>query len=629
MTQGSPYRAALVKRRPVPVTTSSMAPNGRPEPVPATQATPSAADRAAAIGAEHARRVAAETKAVRRIETMTTAWNDELSSTVPAIASIVSRAVRSIVGDAPREDVVMTALRREVARVRGEHRPVLRVARSSGDGWVGRLRERAGEADPTFEVRVDDALAEGKCVLEVGARRVELTPEAQLAAFEDHLRNGIGTIAPRPAPPLPDVGEAPAIASTGTHEPIVLAEPVPVRRETKQRSVRARTIATDRPDRDDVNVKASPEPAPGPVIRPDREAAEVSRAALAASVEGGDRSTGSAAPVPETAPSHEDGRPRDGTTGSPDQAVPPAVAMDAAQSPFRATVERDGGAIGDEPAHADETEEVAPSPDVADAGAERTTGAKPADEIDFDALELGDGAARFVSAPSRDETGAAPWIGSVVTAPALADVGIQGGGSHAVAALRQRVARSADDLRREVTDAAPASADDAADGRGHRSNTAAADAPTADRPSDEAAPASVAAPSEKMRVDASRSASSGADGTLPPFAHSLRGAAAKEDTSPANASTRPVVSRPARDGDPAADDPAGRVMTGRDGDGVRKALAKARRRTVRADAAPPRAVQDAVANEADEAPVIEADDGRSSRLPPRIAELISRRRSAR
>ena len=200
------YRASVIKRRtePQPSRPEVRAIGGRVRPATARRKV----DPAEELRKETLARVAAEREAIARIDRMTLAWNEELASTVPSLSTVVSRAVASIVGEAPREEVVHNALRRELARVRTERAPVLRVsARDDAEenGWVRRLRSKGEGGSTTFEVKADEAIADGRCILELGARRVELSPETQLATFDDAVRAQAGKLKPRPVPPLPDV----------------------------------------------------------------------------------------------------------------------------------------------------------------------------------------------------------------------------------------------------------------------------------------------------------------------------------------------------------------------------------------------------------------------------------------
>ena len=197
--RGGGYRASLIKRR-RPRTPPPVAP---PDSSAAPQ--PPARDLERELRRDKRMRIQVEREAIARVQAMTETWNDELSSTVPSLAAVVSRAVAAIVGEAPREDVVLAALGREVARVRGDHRPVLRVAQSDRREWIDALSERGRNGDTPFDVRRDDMLTPGKCILELGARRVDLTPETQVAAFDDFVRGGIADVDAPVPPALPSV----------------------------------------------------------------------------------------------------------------------------------------------------------------------------------------------------------------------------------------------------------------------------------------------------------------------------------------------------------------------------------------------------------------------------------------
>ena len=644
---GAPYRAALVKRRPAPEPGGSDAPRAAKRP--AAPPVPSADERAAEIRAEHARRIKSEIGAVRRIEAMTRAWNDELASTVPAVAAVVSRAVREIVGTAPREDVVATAVRREVSRVRGEHRPVLRVARADGEAWLKRLRERAGtdangaeRDEPLFAVRADDALAPGKCVLEIGARRIDLTPEAQLAAFDDALRNGVGALPPRPAPALPEVEEA--------GEPIVLPDAAPAaprapaaRAPSKPRKVQRRSVATAAP----ASTNDATDERPGPDER-DAEA----RATRAETVPNAPASA-------EATDDRAERRRGRAEQGKRERAAEPAAPPSAIKAPERSEVTRAALAA---------LERVPSGPVASPTSAPTAPG-----PVDFDDLDLGDGAARYDAAPAPDAPGAAPWVGAVVSAPDLAEKAL--GGSRAVAALRQRVARTAGDLRREAgLNAAEASEDENADNAPPAMPPAATLAPREDRTSDGARVFRPPAPDE----------ASGGEEAFPPFAHAaadegvptegtsapgggllgrLRAARPKRDAE-SNApretpnSTRKMTENagPEAPGSDAAEREPGPVADAGDkesapdptaapsrrdpiatdgGEGVRRAIAGARRRSAR----PPALAADAPADDtpaatdgadaADGDRASEPGGDRASRLPPRLAKLIAAQRGPR
>ena len=620
---GSPYRAAVVKRRPAPAAPGSAARPARA--VRATPTGPSDADRTAEIAAEHARRIASEVTGVRRIEAMTRSWNDELSSTVPAVAAVVSRAVRSIVGEAPREDVVMNALRREVARVRGEHRPVLRVARGEADGWTDRLRERARDAEPAFDVRTDDALATGKCVLEIGARRVELTPEAQLAAFDDHLRNGVGAIAPRPAPDLPDVPdraatpEAQIVAAQGP-APAPTPAPTPARKRRAGR-IAPRTVALGGRGSD-----AADKGSPGDMNRPAERTEVVESASSTATVQAETGQRESVLSVTPRADAERESEPAR-------KAIPgDAVQKEDASAP----VAREGPALkasGDEAAP-----RVGNGTRPGGASEERDGSARDGD-VDLNALDLGEGAARFESRPAADDGGPAPWVGSVVAAPALAKVAIEGGGSRAVAALRDRVARTAGDLREEMVRGGGAIASP----EGSREDTT--DAPSAEtairlpatrepRAPDSATPGrdEADAPNGGGRSVPAEGGEGGgqkggddANDTLPPFAHRVkarptpRPAASRDPSTPASTRSQPERSDASA---PSAEAGDQRIVADGDGEAIRRVLAGARNRSARAE-------PDAKSRERRaDVPATGTPAERGSRLPPRIAELIAKRRAA-
>lgn len=399
MVSGGPYRASLIKRRPRPAP-----PAPAPAPVPT---------RDLEMEERRARRarIAAEREAVARIEAMTSAWNAELSSTVPSLAAIVSRAVAAIVGEAPRDEVVLSALRREVGRVRGDHRPVLRVSATDRRDWVERLAER-GEAEETpFTVRRDDGLAQGKCILELGARRVDLSPETQVAAFEDHMRGGVSEIDAPPAPTLPAMAAASRESESDPLEPIA---PEPDG-ET------ARSLRIDR----------------GLATR----ARTVRSAATASSGEETERSA------------HVKAGAARATTSRSRPLAP------AADAPSAASDMTSGGA--DNAITSLRTSRGEPvSPPSMDAPA--------IDPTDFDALDLGADAARFetVPEPVGKRSGIAKIVEDELT-PESEPSGVSSAISR-VSALRQRVSRDVSSLRAMVDDAdREPEADDAsrADGR--------------------------------------------------------------------------------------------------------------------------------------------------------------------
>ena len=391
---GGAYRASLVKRRRAKPERAA-----RVTRASTREATAPKRDLDAELRRETRARIEAERAAILKADAATRAWNEELASAVPALGSVVSRAVATIVGEAPREEVIVAALRRELARVRGEHRPLLRVPAGSDADWIERLETRGREGRTSFQVRRDEGLASDKCVLELGARRVDLTPETQLAAFDDRLRSGVGGVASRPAPPLPEI------------------EPLPV----------------------------EDEPATAEASRTASEKGSEPRRARAANgrnvkvTKGGKRAR--VAP-PSTSGDGEKAVPQpDGT--KTDQPVPKEAAkVEGASAPARTDV----GPAKVVPAEPEVQKRATLGPKgTGDTQPSQPSQREPLD--DFDALDLGEGAARFEGAtPPAPELPGRVW--SRGTEASLADPDARG--SRAVAALRARVAAEADALRRGV-----------------------------------------------------------------------------------------------------------------------------------------------------------------------------------
>ena len=259
------YRAAVIKRRvePQQARPQIRATGGRVRPARRK------VDPAEELRKETLARVAAEREAIARIDRMTLAWNDELASTVPSLGTVVSRAVASIVGEAPREDIVHSALKRELARVRTERAPVLRVSANEDaeeNGWVRRLREKGQSGATAFEVKPDEAVGAGRCVLELGARRVELSPETQLATFDDAVRAQSGKLKPRVAPPLPDVeiDQIPDLLDT-TEE--TQAAPTQPRRRSTVRVQPRRSVTPQRQSSQGIEPEPSSPPRRRAVLR--------------------------------------------------------------------------------------------------------------------------------------------------------------------------------------------------------------------------------------------------------------------------------------------------------------------------------------------------------------------------
>ena len=381
----SSYRASLIKRR-------------RPRPAPPSApsvpaSAPPQRNLEMELRREQRARIEAERRAIAQVEAITATWNDELSSTVPSLASVVSRAVAAIVGEAPCEDVVENALRREVARVRGDHRPVLRVAASDRREWIDALVARGEKGDTRFTVRRDEMLSPGKCILELGARRVDLSPETQLAAFDDHVRGGIGDIETPSAPPLPEVALDPL----------------------------------------DEAVKNDAEPAKAPgLVRADATngGATVTRPARTA--------TGSGASVKITRGSVSDG------SGKSEEASGLASARNVTSREARATVKAPMRPRSEPKAR---IERVAAPPVEKASAPTKPPAEPPAAAPSFDELDLGEGAARFDAPPPPGEPAR-----DHEAASHRAPEGIEAMAS-AVSALRARVSRDVSAMRSLVEEA--------------------------------------------------------------------------------------------------------------------------------------------------------------------------------
>ena len=404
----SSYRASLIKRR-RPRSVAPSAPS-----VPASAPPPRNLE--LELRREQRARIEAERRAIAQVEAITASWNDELSSTVPSLASVVSRAVAAIVGNAPREDVVENALRHEVARVRGDHQPVLRVSVSDRREWIDTLIARGEQGETSFTVRRDEALSPGKCILELGARRVDLSPETQLAAFDDHVRGGIGNIEAPPPPPLPATA----------------LDPLPE--------------ATDN--------ASEPAKAPRLVRAADRDAgATVTRPGRASPGSGGANVTITRGSSPDGSGNDRDASgkasARDVTVSRERMAVradAPRVA-EKREKPKRARSEpkaRSGPQARIERASVPDWQKApVSSRTIADPTTAVTTAGTPS----FDELDLGEGAARF-DAPSPGEQPLADRDARSRLAPE----GIEAMAS-AVGALRARVSRDVSAMRALVEDA--------------------------------------------------------------------------------------------------------------------------------------------------------------------------------
>ena len=433
------YRASLVKRRRPRsdkpqeggARSGVRIEGGRIEAKPAQQ--PTARDLQAELRRETRARIEAERVAVRRIEATTAAWNEELASTVPSLGAVVSRAVASIVGEAPREDVVVTALRRELARVRGEHRPVLRVSAAEDASWIDRVAERGRTGRTPFELRRDETLTPGKCVLELGARRVDLSPETQLAAFDEKVRSGVGAAPPRAVPPLPAVAPLPDEAASppaglaSAPEPVAsraekaAASPVPERAEAP--SAMSEIRGADKVENAETDRQSSSESAPAkPAARGTSPRARVSVS----------RPTRKAAAPGDASKSVREDPPEQVRAASPQP-----TASEARSAKARKRAEEGPETSGRTPVESPRRDKPAARQGKRGASDESV----PLD--DFDALDLGEDAARFrgIVPPSIEND--RPWTPSA-SRPPLPE-GERG--SRAVAALRERVVREAGALR--------------------------------------------------------------------------------------------------------------------------------------------------------------------------------------
>ena len=663
---GGPYRASLVKRRRPrkrEETRSSPAREGEagqaPDPAPAR-------DLQAEQRRVHRQRVNAEREAIRRVDAITRSWNEELASTVPSLGAVVSRAVAQIVGEAPREEVVVTALRRELGRVRGEHAPVLRVSTREDAPWIARLREEGRAGRTTFSVRGDEGLEPGKCVLELGARRVDLTPETQLAAFDDRLRSAAGAVPPRAAPamprvaPLPEIAEPEiAVAATDDGEPAPARErpeaagpakprhrvPAGTSREGEAspagEAAPAGTITTDAtvtpaqagapaPERER---KASETAATGASPRPVKrfrtkdDAPAAGTPAGTAPVRRSVRTKASRGSAGDATPSTPEGSARREAPKASARTSAPKVSAKARPESMQDRAGRAGEkARADASGETKRTAPQAPADASAKAGRAKPGKRRAADELsDFDALDLGADAARF--------EGRAPVAADGTTGAAR---GADARGSDAVAALRDRVARTASALREDA-------------------GLKAREAPTT-TPTTTPAPADPTTPVERLRpVEAA------ADG-LPPFVFSgdayrgVRAPTAPEEATdgapspsvpaPAGVDAPPIdvatrADAPARPANEPADKP---------GDRIRRAIARPADAVTKADIVMGRAPAteapgpDGADGSTLKGTAADADtprgtdarggtDGRgertakgSLRLPPRIAKLIAESR---
>ena len=378
--EAAPYRASVIKRKRSPAAAPSQRTHLTVEAPP-----PSGTTASADPARERAARVQAEREAIARIDRMTLAWNDELAASAPALGAIVSRTVRQLVGEAPREGAVMSAVERELSRFRGEHRPVLRVGARGGQdraAWVDRLRRLGGDGRTAFDVVVDESVGENSCVLELGSRRVELSPETQLTALDTVLRRTVGSMAPVARPELPDVDVGEVLVEDA-------GEP---------------DVSATMPDRRSERVAARP------------------RVRVRA------RSAGDATPSVDAPPSVD---------------VPPSVDAGPAPSEPEASLPEERSVTDESPeAHVDveatdvprtpSTEPSHPAPSV------------PARTLDgFDDLDLGADAARFEATPGPDAEPPRRTHGETMELrPATEPTG-----SRAVADLRERVVRTSATLR--------------------------------------------------------------------------------------------------------------------------------------------------------------------------------------